>query len=381
MKKFIVIILITFLLTGCYNYKELNKIGIVSSISIDKEKNEYLVGTQIMNIKSENSNDSSNVIVYTEKGKSIEEALRKITKKSDKKLFGGHLSKLVISEEVANESIIDVIDLFQRLPEIKTEFTITISKGIKANDVIKVMTSEGSIPADFVKNEIDSAYLYSALTYSSKLDEFVSFYLKKYIDPVVSVIKVDNYTEDGTSTENSKKTNPDTKIILDNIATTKNGKLDIFLDEKETIGYNLIRDNVNEMIIPVKCDNNNNYASISILENKTKTSVKKKNNFYQIDINILSKGNLNEYNCNDDLKDEKTIKEIEKKTKKEIINYIDKVLNIKTDSEFLGLKRLIYLEYPNYNNEEYKININVKVNISRKGEINNGIKGAKNENK
>ena len=194
MKKILLLLFILFL-GGCYNYKELNKIGIVSSISIDKKDNEYLVGAQVMNIKNKDDTTFSNVIVFESKGKTIEEALRRMTEKSDKKLYGGHLGKLVLSEEVSRESIIDVIDLFQRLPEIKDEFTITISKNIEANKVIKIMTSSGSIPADYVKSTIDSADLESALTYSSKLDEFVSYYLKKYIDPVVSVIEVKNYDD------------------------------------------------------------------------------------------------------------------------------------------------------------------------------------------
>ena len=37
MKKIIITFLI-FLLSGCYNYKELNKIAIVSSIGIDKKR-------------------------------------------------------------------------------------------------------------------------------------------------------------------------------------------------------------------------------------------------------------------------------------------------------------------------------------------------------
>ena len=52
MKKKLFLIIFIFLLTGCYNYKELNKIAIVSSISIDKKDNEYLVGAQVMNIKT-----------------------------------------------------------------------------------------------------------------------------------------------------------------------------------------------------------------------------------------------------------------------------------------------------------------------------------------
>ena len=132
MKKIIITFLI-FLLCGCYNYKELNKIAIVSSIGIDKKKDNYIVSAQIMNAKNDEKSDSSNIIVYSEKGKSIDDALRKITQKSPKLLYGGHLNKLVISEEVAKDGIINVIDIFQRLTEIKDEFTITVSRNIGAS--------------------------------------------------------------------------------------------------------------------------------------------------------------------------------------------------------------------------------------------------------
>ena len=262
--------------------------------------------------------------------------------------------------------------MFQRLPEIKDEFTITISKGIEANKVIKIMTSSGSIPADYVKETIESADIDSALTYSSKLDEFVSLYLKEYIDPVISVIEVKNYDEESMNMENIKSTDPKTKIVLNNIATTKDGKLDIFLDEEETIGYNFIRDNINQMIIPIKCDNG--YASISVIKSKTKKNINKD---YKINTSINVDGVINEYNCNNKINEE-TIKELENGTNKKIKNYINKVMNVKTDSEFLGFKRDIYLKYPKYKNEKYKVDINVKTNLSRKGEINNSSKGDKN---
>ena len=381
MKKIIIILFILFL-TGCYNYKELNKIGIVSSISIDKKDNNYLVGAQVLNVKNKEDTNSSKVIVYEASGKTIEEALRKMTTKSNKKLYGGHLGKLVISEEVANDSIIDTIDLFQRLPEIKDEFTITICKGTDAINVIKIMTSPESIPADYVTGEIQTADIESALTYSSKLDEFVSYYLKDYIDPVVSVIKVNNYDKKGTTLSNNETTNPKTKIVLDNIAITSDGKLEKYLKKDETIGYNFIRNSIKEMIIPIKCDNNN-YASISLISNKTKTKVLKNNNNYTIKLNINSNASINEYNCTEDLDKEKTIMDIQKETEKQIKKYINKTLDIqkKSKSEFLGFKRMIFLEYPKYNNEKYNIKTNVKVNISNKGDIKNSTKGEKYEHK
>ena len=381
MKKILLIVII-FLLSGCYNYKELNKIGIVSSISIDKKNDMYKVGAQVLNVRNKDDTSSSKVIVYCEKGKTIEEALRKMTTKSNKKLYGGHLGKLVISEAVAKDGIINVIDLFQRLPEIKDEFTITISKNIDAFDVIKIMTSSESIPADYVSSEIETANIESALTYSSKLDEFVSFYLKDYIDPSISVIKVNNYDKKSTTLKNNETTNPKTRIVLDNIAITKNGKLEKYLNKDETIGYNFIRNNIKEMIIPIKCSDNN-YSSVSLIKSKTKRKIKKRNNKYIIYLNISSSASINEYNCSKDLDNEKTITFLKNKTEKEIKKYIKKAISIQNNSksEFLGFKRMIYLDYPKYKNEDYDVKIKINVNIPRKGDIKNSSKGEKYEHK
>lgn len=377
MKKFLIIIMI-FLLSGCYNYNELNKLAIVSSVAIDKKDNEYLVSAQVMNVKNDEESNSSNVIVYTESGKTIEEALRKMTTKSSRKLYGGHMSKLVVSQEIAEDGIIDIIDMFQRLAEIKDEFTITVAKDIEASKVIKIATSPEMVPADYVKSAINSADVEAALTHSSKLDEFISYYLKDGIDPVISVIEVKNYEKEGKTTDNTNSTDADTKIIIDNVAITKNGKLEKFLSEDETIGYNFVRNQVKQMIVPIKCDNDN-YASIFILDSKTKNKVEKLDNTYQININIDAKATITEYNCSNDLTKEEVIKSLQKKTEKKIKNYINKAIDVQENSksEFLGFKRTIYLDYPQYNNEDFDIKINVNVNLSRKGELRNSSKGAK----
>lgn len=381
MKKILSLLLIL-LLCGCYNYKELNKIAIVSSIAIDKKDNKYLVSAQIMNAKSENNTESSKIIVYSEKGKTINEALRNMTKKSPRMLYGGHIGKLVISEEIAKEGIINVIDIFQRLTEIKDEFTITIAKGIDASKVIKIMTNPDDVTVEYVKYTIENADIESALTYSSKLDEFVSFYLRDDIDPVISVIEVKNYNENSNTLKNTNTSSPETKIILDNIAITYNGKLEDFLNENETIGYNFIRNKINQMIIPIKCDNNF-YSSISVSKSKTKTSVKKKKKKYSIIFDINTTGVITEYNCKCDLTNEKTINELQNLTERKIKKYINSVLKKQenTKSKFLGLKRIIYLDYPDYKKDDFDIKTNVHVNLSRKGEIRNSSKGAKYEYK
>lgn len=379
MKKILIFIILLFL-SGCYNYKELDELAVVSSIAIDKEDDKYLVSAQVMNAKQKEDSEDSQILVYEEKGNSINEALRNMTMKSSRVLYGGHLSKLVISEEVAKEGIIDVLDMFQRLTEIRNEFTITVAKDIEAYKVIKIMTSPESVPAEYVKISLQTADLSSALTYSTKLDEFTSLYLKKYIDPVISIIEVKNYKKKGTTTDNISTTDPVTSIVLGNIAITGDGKLEDFLSKNETIGYNFLRNQVQEMIIPVKCDEEH-YASISVLKSKTKSNVYKKNNKYEITFNINSNAVIAEYNCSKDLTDEETIKELEKLANKKIKKYINSALEKQKESKgkFLGLERLIYLDYPNYKNEEYTVKLKVNLELNRKGETRNSSKGAKNK--
>lgn len=385
MKKIFVVVFTLFILllsSGCYNYKEINEMAIVSSIGIDKDdKNDkYIVSAQIMNSKESEDSEDSQIIVYTKEGDTIHEALRNVTLESPRKLYGNHLSKIVLSEEVAKEGIDNVLDTFNRLSEVRNEFIITVVKDNKASDVLKVLTSTETIPAEYVKLSLKIANETSGLTYTTKLDEFISLYLKKGIDPVVPVLKIDKKSKKGTTIDNITTTNPMSKIVIENLAVTNKGKLETYLKSEEVIGYNFLRNQIQKMIIPVKCDDKNNYASIAILKNKTKSNTSKKDNKYIINFDINSEAIITEYNCESNLKNEKVIEKLEKDTEKKINRYIKKSLDKQkeTKGKFLGLERLIYLDYPKYKNEDYSVKYNVKVNLVRKGEIRNSIKGENN---
>ena len=385
MKKFVLIVITLFILlisSGCYNYKEINDMAIVSSIGIDKDnKNDkYIVSAQIMNSKESEDSEDSQITVYTKEGDTVHEALRNITLKSPRKLYGNHLSKIVLSEEVAKEGIDNILDIFNRITEVRNEFIITIVKEDKASDVLKVLTTTESIPAEYVKLSLKIADKTSGLTYATKLDEFISLYLKKGIDPVVPVLKIEKKEKKGTTINNITTTNPISKIVIEDLAVTNKGKLETYLKNEEVIGYNFLRNQIQKMIIPVKCDDENNYASILILKNKTKSNTEKKDNKYIINFNINSEAIITEYNCKKDLTDEKVIKKLEKDTEKKIKRYIKKSLNKQkeTKGKFLGLERIIYLDYPKYKNEDYSVKYNAKVNLVRKGEIRNSVKGENN---
>lgn len=327
MKK-IIIILIIFLLCGCSDYSELNKLAIVSSLSIDKKNNNYLVTIEVLNTKKNAKN-----LTYSGTGKTINLAINNIQNISPKKIYPGHLSRIIVSKEVMDDNFINTLDMFFRINNIKDEFNLFLCKDSKAYEVLKKLPFNDGL--------IENSYYETSSTTNTTLDSFYSKYLKKGIDPVISVVKLDN-----------------DKVKIDNIAITRNGAFDRYLNRDETIGYNFITNNTHNLIIPIKT------SSIKIINSKTNTKIKRKKDSYIININIKSDIQINDNNSN--IKE----KELIKLTKKEINKYIKKVTNIDTKSKFLGFERMIFLDYPNEKNYNYKIKTNITFRTIRKGEIN-----------
>ena len=55
MKKIILITLLLFFTTGCYDYMELNDLSIISGIAIDKVEDKYKVTFEILNDQKSNN--------------------------------------------------------------------------------------------------------------------------------------------------------------------------------------------------------------------------------------------------------------------------------------------------------------------------------------
>lgn len=337
MKKIFILFII--LLTGCSDYKELNDLSLVNSIGIDKDKDNYKICLEILNTDKKNS---KNYLIYS-KGKTINEAINKANNKSSKKIYGGHLNQLIVSSDVLDTGI---IDSFIRLTEVKDEIDIFLSKEETACKILETNIKKSNQESHKL---LDNAKKYSSRTSTSNIDVFISNYLKKGIDPVISTLKIDK-----------------DNIIIDNIAITNNGKIVKYLDEKETIGYNFIRNEINIFSIPIKYKDD--YMTVKINKSKTKNNVYKKDNKYIIKTNINIDAYITEYNLDIDLTKDKSIEKLEKLTEKELKKYINKVIKLDNKSDFLGFKRMIYEKYK-VMPDNYSIKSNIKVNLKRKGEL------------
>ena len=120
--------------TGCFNYKELNEYAIATGMAIDLNDDIYEVSFLISNSpKSSNSTSGKDykTVVYSGKGKTIYDCVKKIGIISPKEIYIGHLSIVLISEDVAKKGINESIDFLLQEPRSKKIFILHSLKIIR----------------------------------------------------------------------------------------------------------------------------------------------------------------------------------------------------------------------------------------------------------
>lgn len=397
-KKLLFILLISFSLTGCWNYRELNHLAIVGAIGIDyDEENElFELSVQVFNAKKSSSNGQSGeggqspITVYTNKAKTLHEALRNTIHSSPKKPYIGHLDIVVLGESFAKKGFMKASDFLLRDDESRKVFNVMVTKDAKASDVLKVLTSAITLPAVDILDNIVNNSLYKASVVPTTFDNFILSYYTSGIEPTIPVVMIDgDNLEEGENTNEAKRSNPKTELRIDRMSIFKDDKLIGYLDDQESVGYALVIGKIENTVISFKCDDDN-YGAIEINKYNTKIKGILKDDKPMIEIDVSAKGLISEYNCNTDLKKPDAIEKIEyiaSKTIKSRINDTITVAQKKFKSDVFGFgnvfqrsnytywKKIRKKWYDIFPNLEYIIKINLQ--LPNKGSTVTSVKGGK----
>lgn len=396
MKKKLLILFVLFFMTGCWNYKELNAIAITTAMGIDlTDTGEYEVSLLIANSKKSqvsSKEGEAQSIVYSGVGKTISEALKKIDLKNPRYPYIGHLSIIVVSEDIAKEGLLDILELMLRDTESIKRFFLAIAKKDKAKDIIAILSPLATFPAQNIATNIkisnESQAISSAITYSKFIEEF----LKQGSNPILPTLSILGDEKKGTEGDNLQNSIPKASVKLDTLGLFKKDKLLGYASEDESRGINLLLGNITEMIIVSEEKNCKIIAQLS--ESNTKTSVKNKKNPY-IEVSFKAMATLKETNCNLDLEDPKTMKKIEKAVSEKTKSLMEKGLKVakeKYKTDIFGYGNLIYKKNPSYFKKVKKdwdkkgfqdldVKIKTTIGIKANGSLNKTLKEASNEKK
>lgn len=374
MKRIKFLILLLPLLSGCYNYRELNDLGITTAVSIDYKDNNFYVIAEVINpIKQQDASSSNNspFVNYNSSSSSLQDAFRKVVLESPRQLYAAQLEIIVLSEEVVNNHLEEVLEYFARDPEARTEIKIIVAKTEDSTKAITLQTLLTSLSSSNIINSLDLQSKVLGMSYPVTLNELLNMYIDPYLEVVLPSMTLYGNYEIGDEKENITTSSPKAIVKIDGSTITKDNKILGYLDLEESKILNLINGKLKETIIKM-----NYYDGYIIFEpNRIKVSreLDIKNNIIKINISGYSK--TKEIQSNINLKDPKEVKKLNKALNMELEKKITDTFNSireKYDTDVFGFQELYYRTNYKYFKENCtnwyediypKIKLEVKANV------------------
>ena len=374
MKRIKFLILLLPLLSGCYNYRELNELGITTAVSIDYKDNNFYVIAEVINpIKQQDASSSNNspFINYNSSSSSLQDAFRKVVLESPRQLYAAQLEIIVLSEEVVNNHLEEVLEYFARDPESRTEIKIIVAKTEDSTKAITLQTLLTSLSSSNIINSLDLQSKVLGMSYPVTLNELLNMYIDPYLEVVLPSMTLYGNYEIGDEKENITTSSPKAIVKIDGSTITKDNKILGYLDLEESKILNLINGKLKETIIKM------NYYDGYIIFEPNRIIVSReldiKNNIIKINISGYSK--TKEIQSNIDLKDPKEVEKLNKALNMELEKKITDTFNSireKYGTDVFGFQELYYRTNYKYFKENFtnlyeyiypKIKLEVKANV------------------
>lgn len=329
MKKIILLISFILILSGCYDYKELNDMSIVSGIGIDFINDEYIVSLEITKSSKDGSSTEIETNVVTGNDSNISNAFNKAMNMTDKEVYLEHVELLIISTELAEYGISDVFDYIVRDTTINSNYFVVVGDNPKE---LLSTTMENKSMSQVI---VDTVSYTQGDTSIDDLDIMAGKFITNKEDIALPYVSLD-----------------DNNINYSDIVYFNGDKMVGKINNKM---YSFLVLDTKDILFT----RNNNTIKIY---NK-KISMEVKDNI--IEINIKVDGQISKINKDVNLKDEDSYGKLEKLMNKEIeeetILFIDTILD--NDSDLLGFKNIYYKKYQkNINSFKYKVNVSTTIN-------------------
>lgn len=331
-----------FMLTGCWNRKELNDIAITVALGIDQSEDQYSISAQIVNpseiAAKVAGGKGAPVVTYTARGDTVFEALRKMTKKAPRKIYLSHLRLIVLGEDFANEvGIGKALDFLSRDHEIRTDFALLVAKGVSAEKVLQVYTiPQEIIPSNKIFKSLETSEKAWAATAIVTLDEVISDIVSEGKQPAITGIELtgEKEKEEVQTKKNVDKISPISSPQIADVAIFKKDKLVGWLNEEESKGFQYIMGNVKSTVGHVSCPDGGKVA-LEIIRTKSEITGNVINGKPIANVKIRIEANVGDVECDIDLSKTENIYKLDKlaeeKVKGKMEDAVKKAKEYRTD--------------------------------------------------
>ncbi|MNW25767.1 Spore germination protein B3 precursor [compost metagenome] len=221
--RFLLILLIPGMITGCWDRKEMDELALVMASGVDLTEDGQLeitvqiaLPTGIPTAVKSGGTDKKPIIVLSSKGKNSSEILGKIQQQMSRTIHFGHRSVIVFGERYARKGVNQVLDTFTRLPESRYNSYVLTASGATAKEVLSTPYQPELISGiGMAKIQSDN------ISFGVKIDQYASALATQGRSAITGGVRV-------VGQEPSNRT-----FIIDQIAMYRGNKLAGFLEGEE----------------------------------------------------------------------------------------------------------------------------------------------------
>jgi spore germination protein KC len=345
------------IITGCWNRRELNDLAISTAVGLDKGKGGKIIVTdQILYSEAASPKEGGGgqrapVVLIEGTGDGAQQAVRKMTMKVSKKIYVGHLQILVIGEEMARSGIIESLEHYARDHEYRRDFYVIIAKGSRAKDILKVFTPFEAIPANKLRDSLESSSNAWGASAAIRFGELTSILISKGQEPILTGVTVEGNTQQGAAKENVEKIYVPTNLKYSGLAVFKKDKLVGWLNQKDSLGVNFVRGKVKSSTIAIPCPESNKPAFFEPIRTNSKTKAKLMKGRPVIQVKVSGEGNMSDAHCPVDMSKQNAIRDMEKslnETIKKIVESSIETAQKKYNSDIFGFGNVVERSIPKY---------------------------------
>ena len=264
MKKKIVCILliVTFILTGCFSYADIDKVIFVTAVVVDVDPdNEVMLYLESFMPSRSATKDATKgqKVTFKGKGKTVYEVMKDLNLSSSYKINYTQTRAIIFTKKAAVFGIDNFIDTFQRQQELLVRPYVMVYMG-DPNKLIGLKLKEEEYIGLFLKNLIDNQNN-SSRTVQINLNEFLD---KRTLGSKTNVVTTVDIVKDEL----------EPKLQVDGGSIIKDDKYTGDIKKLDGEKYNFLMDNVKSGTLePSNPTYKDKFVTLEIKNSKTKTYI------------------------------------------------------------------------------------------------------------
>ena len=358
----LLISLCSFFSAGCWNYREIDEMAIVSGVAIDKGVDKkYLVTMEIVELTAGTDLQLLTRIVSVE-GNTMFDAVRNIISYIGKKSYWSHAKLVIVSQDIARDGLVKVIDWFSRDAETRENIFLLVSKEETAKEIFEGKPVTSKVLSFQLQRILENQQNLEKAPFGN-LRDFINTLSSEGICPIAPAIGI-------------KDVEGIIRAEIMGTAIFKSDKFLGFLDGTDTQTMLFIQNKIRNALIHNEEKVNNSFVTLEIFTSKTKVKPIVDENNIMIDIHIEIEAAIDEIDTVENLIEDEGRKTFEQYFENMLNNRIAKLIKdvqTKYGTDIFGFGTKLYKYKPSVwrkvadnwheNFKNLKVNVNTKFTI------------------